>query len=234
MELRTWTDIKTKIQGDYDLADENFVNEAELVTFANEGIDDAETAIHTMHWEDKYFLAPATITLVNGTRDYAFPSNIYGNKVRLLQYVNGATIYEIKRIRQLNVLPYIQSGDPYQYLIVNEEATGAPRIRLFPTPTESGAFVTNWHVRNMKRMTTSASATNVCEIPECINFLYQHMRHSLAKKTRRADLIANEKADLKVQYGLMIEALKEMTVDEDNLVIPDLSSYYDQQGEDWR
>ncbi len=83
----------------------------------------------------------------------------------------------------------------------------------------------------MKRLTTSlVDATNICEVPECVNFVYQHVRRSLAKKTRRADMIQMEDQSLKEQYQLMLDALKEMTVDEDTRIVPDLESYWEQEG----
>lgn len=234
MQLLTYSELKTKLQNDYDITDERFISETELLSYINEAIDDSETTIHTLHHEDKYFLCSTPLTLVNGTQDYAMPSNIYGNKIRLLYYNNGQRKYPVQRCKKLERVALFQQGDDYEYIIVNEEATGAPRIRLLPSPVEDGAYITNWYIRNMKRMTTSALATNVCEVPECVNFVFQHVRRSCAKKTRRADLIDMENEHLKQQYQAMCEALKDMTAEENNLIPMDLSSYYDQEIQLWR
>jgi hypothetical protein len=227
MELRTFADIKTKMGNDYDITDERFVNDTELCGYANEAIDDAETAIHTLHHEDKYFLVPATFSWVSGTADYVMPTDIYGNKIRKVYYNNGNRKYEITRLKNLLDVPNVVAGEDYRYLIINP-STGI-RARFYPTPAETSTNATIWYIRNMKRLTTSlVDATNICEVPECVNFVYQYVRRSIAKKTRRADLVAQESEDLKIQYQLMMDALKEMVPDEDTLIPMDTSFYFEQ------
>lgn len=232
MQLTTYSDLKAKLQNDYDITDQIWIPEAELLGYINEAIDDAETAIHTLHHEDKYFLVRSTFSWVSGTSDYALPTDIYSNKIRLIQYVNGSTIYNIDRVLRLDQIPFIQSSDDYRYIILNDGTNGV-QARFYPTPAETSTNAIIWYVRNMKRMTTSTANSNVCEIPECVNFVYQHVKKNLAKKTRRTDLIAVEDADLKVQYSIMLDALKDMTAEENNLVPFDLSSYADQDGRTW-
>lgn len=230
MQLFALSDINTKLGNDYDITDENFVNLQELVGYINEAIDDSETAIHTLHHEDKYFLVPTTFSWVSGTSDYVLPSDIYGNKIRLVQYSNLPLIYPIHRVKKLDRIPFFQPNDKYEYIIINSTAGGV-KARFYPTPTETSTNVILWYIRNMKRITTNiADATNICEVPECVNFVYQHVRRSLAKKTRRADMIQMENDSLKEQYSLMLDALKEMTVDEDTKIPMDLASYWDQEG----
>lgn len=229
MEQFTYSYIKQKLQNDYDITDENWVSETELLDYINEAIDDAETAIHTMHHEKKYFLVPTTITLVSGTQDYALPSDIYATKIRLLQYINGTKRYLITPIKKLESVAYIDSGSDYSYIIINVTGTGF-RLRLYPTPNENGAYITLWYVRNMARLTTSTASTNICEIPECGNFVIQHVKKNLAKKSRRRDLVSQEDADLKLQYAIMLEALKDPTYDEDNTAEIDTFHYEQQSG----
>lgn len=232
MQLFTFTQLKQKLGNDYDITDEVFVNDTELVGYINEALDDAETAIHTMHWEDKYFLVPGTLSIVNGTQDYSLPSDIYANKIRQIYYINGQIKYEIKRIRDISQTNFVDVTDQFlRYLLINTTASGV-KLRVYPTPTET-INVPIWYVRNMLRMDTSALTTNICELPECVNFVYQHVKKNLAKKSRRTDLIQLEDADLKIQYQIMLDALKDMVVDENNLIPCDLSSYYDQSGEGW-
>lgn len=233
MQLLTYAQMKLKLQSDYDITDERFIDEDDLVGYINEAIDDAETTIHTLHHEDKYFLCPATVSLVASTQDYALPFNIYANKIRLVTYVNGALKYKIDRILRLEEIDYVETTDQLRYVIINEEATGAPRMRFYPIPAETSTNVKLWYIRNMKRMTSSAAATNVCEVPECVNFVYQHVRRSCAKKTRRTDLIEMEDSMLKQQYQAMCDALKDMTAEENNKVPMDLSSYFDQEINQW-
>lgn len=225
MQLFTFDNLKEKLGNDYDITDEVWVSPTELAGYLNDAIDDAEGAIHNLHHEDKYFLTSAAISFVSGTADYAFPADIYGNKVRNFFYVNGSRKYEIKRIRNLYETLLISAGDDYRYLIVNDTANSSPRIRVYPTPQETGSFTTLWYVRNMLRMTTSSLTTNVCEVPECVNFVTQHVKYNLAKKSRNPLLIQAEASDRTLQYNLMLETLKEMTQDENTLMQMDLSHY---------
>lgn len=230
MELFTFSDIKTKLGRDYDIADENFVNDSELAGYVNDAIDDAETTIHTLHHEDKYFFTWETITLISGTQLYSLPSDIYGNKIRMLFYEKGTEKYKIMKLRSIEDIHYIEAGNAYQFLIKND-GTNYTKLAILPTPAEDGTYVTCYYIRNMARVTTSLLSTNVIEIPECINFITQHVRYALARKTRRSDLIKAEKGDLGTQYTLMTDALKDMTADGDNTILPDLSSYEEQEGE---
>lgn len=231
-QLTTYSEMKQKLQNDYDIADENFVTETELIGYINEAIDDSETAIHTMSWEDKYFLTKWPFPWVAGTSSYSPPTDIYGNKIRLIQYVNGAAIYPVMRIKRLQDIPFIVSGDDYQYLITNDITLGY-QYTFYPPIAETSTNATLWYIRNMKRITNSLMADNVCEIPECVNFVYAHVKWNLSKKTRRPELIATEDQNRTLQYGLMLEALKDFTVEENNLMQQDLSSYWDQSGGIW-
>jgi hypothetical protein len=226
MQLFTFAQLKEKIGNAYDITDEVWVSEEELCDYINDAIDDAEGAIHNMHWEEKYFRTSTNLTLVSGTRDLVPPTDIYGNKILKIYYNNGSKRYEVRRIRDLIDTELAQPYDDYKYLIVNDTSNKAPRFRLYPTPLETGTVGTIWYIRNMYRVTTSlVDATNVCEVPECVNFVTQHVRRSLAKKSRNQAMIAVEANDLKVQYDLMLEALKDVTLDENNLVQMDTTFY---------
>lgn len=230
MELRTYTDIITKLNNDYDLTDENFISETELLGYLNEAIDDAEAIVHNLHHEDKYFLTRSTFSWVSGTQDYALPTDIYSNKIRVINYNDGTEKYEIRRLKDLKKIPFLEATDPYQYLIINTTASGV-RARFYPTPAiTNSTYVEIWYIRNMLRMTTSAASTNVCEVPESVNFIYQHCKKNIAKKMRRPDLIAQEESDLKMQYDLLLSNLKDMTADDNTVMEMDLSSYWEQQG----
>jgi hypothetical protein len=228
MQLLTFDEMKDKLQSDYDILDEVFIGEDALVGYINEAIDDAETLIHTLHHEDKYFLVPSTFSWVAGTPDYTLPTDIYGNKIRLIYYNNGDIKYPIERIKNLAIVPSITDADPYQYIIYNTTLAGV-FARFYPTPAETSTNALLWYVRNMARVTNASGAANVCEVPECVNFVYQHVRRSCAKKSRRADLYEMENDELKQQYQAMCDALKDMTAEENTAIPLDMQSYWDQE-----
>lgn len=229
MQLKTYSDIKTKLQNDLDVEDLDFINgETELLGYINEAIDDAESIIHTLGLDSYYFLSQSTITLASGTADYALPSDIYGNKIRKLFYINGNTKYEIHRVRDLREVPFFQSGDDYKYILLTTTGTANnARVRFFPTPAESGAYVQIWYIRNMAAMTTSTASTNVCEVPECVNFIFQHVKARVYEKMGNPTLQLAVQL-VEAQKNLMIETLREMVPDENTVVEPDMSAYEDQ------
>lgn len=225
MNLVTYSSIKTKLYNDLDLYDEDFISEAEFLGYINEAMDDGESVIHNLGLESRYFLNTDTLTLVSGTADYSMPSDIYANKMVKVLYVNGSKSYEVTRVRELNEIPLFGTGEDYKYLILN--LTAGISMRLFPTPTESGAYISRYYIRNMRALTTSTSASNTCEIPEAINFIYQHVKVRVYEKEGNPNL---EKAisDLKIQHDLMVQNLQEMVPDGDNKIPIDSDFYYDQ------
>lgn len=228
MELQTYSNIKTKLQNDLDIEDLDFLNgEEELLGYINEAIDDAESMIHTLGLQAQYFLTQGTITLASGTADYSLPSDIFGHKIKAMFYINGNTKYEIFRVRDIRKTPYFQSGDDYQYLPLTTSATANNfRVRFFPTPAESGAYVQIWYIRNITKMTSAGGATNVCEVPEAINFIYQHVKMRVYEKQGNP-LLVHAKEMLRIQRDLMLETLQEMVPDENSVIEPDTSFYED-------
>jgi len=97
MKFYTWAEIKAKVQRDLDIESEVFVNDAELLGYCNDAIDEAEAEIMGVYSD--YFLARETITLVSGTETYSLPSDIFAHKVRRVMYNNGSSVYEIRRMR---------------------------------------------------------------------------------------------------------------------------------------
>lgn len=229
MILTTYTNIKTKLQNDLDIIDEDFVSETELLGYMNEAIDDSETLIHTLGLEARYFLTTDTLTLANGTTDYAMPSDIYANKLVKLFYINGSIKYEVTRIRDIAEIPFVQTGEDYRYMILN--LTNGIVQRYYPTPAESGPYIQRYYIRNVRPLTTSSSASNTCEIPECINFLYQHVKMRVYEKEGNPNL-PKAMTDLKVQYDLMAQVLREMVPDGNNAIPPDFT-YYDDMSLDF-
>lgn len=226
MELLTYSNIKEKIENDLDLIDEDFISETELLGYMNEALADAQAVIHTLGLEATYFLKNDTINLVSGTSDYAYPSDIYAMKIRKMFYVNGNNKYLINRVRDLNTVQDFVASDDYQYLPVN--VTAGPRIRLFPTPAETGSYVDVWYIRNVRKLTTSTAGTNTCEIPECVNFLFQHVKMRCYEKEGNP-LLMKAIDDVKKQHDLMVQILQEMVPDEDNEIQPNLSFYENSQ-----
>lgn len=232
MNLFTYGDIKTKLQNDLDCEDLDFVNgDEELVGYVNEAIRDAEAIIHTLGLDSRYFLRQGTLTLVPSTSDYELPSDIFATKICKLFYINGTTKYEIFRVRDFKRLPFFQPSDDYEYILLNVPiAPGEPngmRIRLFPTPEEAGDLIQTWYIRKMLTLSTDAADTdNVCEVPECVNFIFQHVKRRVYEKMGNPNLSLAE-SDLQRQTELMKATLQEMVPDENTEAQQDFSFYTD-------
>lgn len=229
MILPTYAQLLAKIKNDNDLSGESFISDNEMLGYLNEAIKNAAKIINVLGYEDKYFMsAPATLNLVNGAQTIALPADIYANKIRKLFYVNGTRIYEIRKIRRLVDIPFVQAGDDYLFEVFFP--TGQlPLLYLYPTPAENGAFLQMYYIRGPKLMDATSIATNVMEIPESENAIYAHIMWNVAKKSKNATMISNAKADLNEQVELMESVLADMFPDENNKVQMDLSAYYDQE-----
>lgn len=224
----TWTEIWTKIKSELDIDDDDdFVDETEAMEFANEAIDEAEAEI--MEAYPDYFLARGTITLVDGTDEYALPSTIYAHKIRGIVYYNGANIYEVKRIRDWRkFLAYrmaryqASESEDYFYFIHNAVA-GAPKILFSPVAYESGQVMEVWFIRQANRLTTGADA---CDIPEFVAFVLDFMRERIEYKRAAGSprhVVAKDKLERTRQR--MVDTLTTMVPDGDNEIEPDFSAY---------
>ena len=229
MTYPTYGALVTKVNNDYDITDENFISPTELLGLFNEAVKDIEKEIHDLHHEDKYFLNQTTITLVPNQSDYAMPTGIYGNKLRHIWYQNGTLKYEIRKLRKLEEVRYTTTGNMYSFLLLNLPLPTGVVFRLYPTPTEAGAFVNVFFIRECQRFAGNVSdPTDVLEIPEAENVVIQHVKRSVARKMRRADLVEFENGLLSQQLDIFRASMKEMIPDENNQAIMDLSAYCSQ------
>jgi hypothetical protein len=246
--MRNWTylEAKTKVERDLDLEEENIIQPEEMVSYFNEAIDVAEADIHKLGLEDEYFLASDQLALVNGTADYSLPTDIYANKLRAVMYQNGATIYEIKRVRErpgqrrfetIAQINYSGGDCDYEYIIKNASAALGPQMQLVPPSREdSTTNVTRWYVRNANRIPqvgeakpTSGNYTQaevdatVLDIPEFMSFVLQYVKNECKKK--EGVLTDGDRQELLAQRNLMIDTLTEMVPDGDDEIPADFSHY---------
>jgi len=122
--MRYWTylEIKTKVQKDLDLEDEDFITESELLGYCNEAIDEAEGEIHTLY--EDYFLDSALLPLMVGQSAYSLPTGIFASKLRGVIYNDGSLIYQITKFKETKKFLAIAEANNstssyYQYLLKN-------------------------------------------------------------------------------------------------------------------
>ena len=64
MKYWAWSEIRSKIEQECDLEDEDFVRRDELLAYCNEAIDEAEAEIHSLY--EDYFLKKVDIAVASG------------------------------------------------------------------------------------------------------------------------------------------------------------------------
>lgn len=222
MRLWTWAEINAKVRADTDNLDVDFIDDTEMLGYANEAIDDIESLIHSLY--EDYFLTYDLVSLSVGVKDYAMPSDIYANKIRILNWDDGSRKYEVRRFRDFKRLPFVDANDDYTYMVYNH-ATAGYYMRLLPASRITDATVlTRWYLRNARRLVLT---TDTCDIPEFVNFVMQHMKMRCYEKEGHPNVL---KAidDLGKLNQMMTTALENMTANEgDTLVPPDFSFYQD-------
>jgi hypothetical protein len=126
---------------------------------------------------------------------------------------------------------YFYPGDDYKFILFNlQQAAGGNQLNLYPTPQETGPLIMVQYIREFHRLTSSLTdPTNVCELPECTNYLFQYMKWKIAIKRRLPEVAETEKATLAIEYQTLQQTFKEMVPDENNKVQLDLSAYYNQE-----
>jgi hypothetical protein len=218
MNQYTLAQIKQKVQQPLDLEEEIFIRPTELLDNINEAIRDAEAKIHTIY--EDYFLTSATISLVAGTSEYDLPTDMYANKIRGFVYADGSDYYPVLRLRKFDLIPYITSEEPYNFIIKNYP-TGK-KLVIFPASRiTSSTALTCWYLRNAKQLVND---TDVCDIPEFVNYIVQKTKVLCMQKEGHPLLESAEKK-LMDEDKLMVETLTVSIPDEDNRISMDLSSY---------
>lgn len=230
MKFWTWAEIRTKVEQECDLEDEDFVRPEELLAYANEAIDEAEAEIHSLY--EDYFLKKVDLAVVADDELFSLTTllpDIYADKIRkiIFRQGTGATVYTVTRLRdwkkfeQKAVADTQTTTDLYQYFLVNS-TPGNPQIMLVPKSREAGTM-TVWYLRNANRLAVDA---DVCDIPEFINFVFSHMKMKVyAKEGHPGYQEALER--LETERARMNAVLASRVPDMDNEIELDVSAYED-------
>jgi hypothetical protein len=220
--MPTVGDLLDEVEAELDVADEDFVERDELLVYLKRAINKAESLI--LNLNEDYFLAePAEITLASGTASYSLPADIYGQKIRLVQYDNGNDDYQIKRLKNLADIPRIEDNDNYQYLITSDYTNGT-KLRLYPTPAENGAVVTLWYLRNVD---LPDADDDTLDLPEAYDFCKQFVKDMVANKENMA-AGAGPSPALLAEQELLIASLHQRFVDEQVVTAEEVNSFIDE------
>lgn len=227
MKYWTWAEIRAKVEAEIDLEDENFVRPAELLGYANEAIDEAEAEIHTLY--EDYFLKFVDIPITANTEYISVATqmpDIYADKIRRIIYKNqGNSVYTLNRIRdwkkfeQKSAMDQQSSTDLLEYFLVNR-TPGNPEILLVPKAYEAGTMKV-WYLRNANRLATD---TDICDIPEFINFVFAHIKVKVYGKEGHPGY-PEAMQKLEQERERMNAVLSNRVPDADNEIDMDLSAY---------
>lgn len=226
MTYWTWAQIKDKVERDLDLQDETFIQDEEMLGYANEAIDECEAEILTLY--EDYFLTSANLALVTGTSEYSLPSDIYATKIRSIIYRSGSLIFPITKIKEWNKFEAIAfetaypATQTYKYILKNPSAAAGYKIVLYPPAQETSATnVTIWYIRNANRLT---ALTDTCDIPEFVQFVIQYVKVRCYEKEGHPNLEFSVQA-LEKQRAMMVQTLGDMIPDGDSEIQKDFSYY---------
>lgn len=218
--MPTLGDLKDRVESELDLEDEDFISDAEFLSYTRRAVNSAENIITTLN-EDYLLAKPHTITLVSGQSEYSLPSNIYANKIRkLICGTNTQDRYLVSKIKRIEETMRIEPGEEYRYLLTNDPTDGV-QITLYPTPAQSGEVLTLWHLRNARELSVN---TDEIDLPEAYDYITQHVKDACINKERMTP-DAPKSAALAEEERLLIEALTDRIPDEDNTIEPDLTFY---------
>ena len=225
MKYWTWAEIKDKVQRDLDFEGEVFINETELLGYANEAIDEVERQVHTLYSD--YFLTRSQITLVSGQETYDLPADIYANKIRSVIYRNSTKVFKIERLRdwhKLEEYETYQSGTHasirFGWFFLNS-TPGQPQIIMAPTPRENGAFVQIWYLCNANALAVDA---DILDIPEAANYVMQYIKVRCYEKEAHP-MVQKAMQDLAVEKSTTLATLAGLAADGDNEIESDMSVY---------
>lgn len=229
MAFKTLLNLKTKINRDLDLEEEEFVQPEEMVEYINDAIALSEAEIVKLGLRDKYFLTRSKISLVSGQEDYDLPTNIYANKIVKIIYENGATIYTLTPIDSKDMfedIQYMNKYPPteiYQYLI-RHDTPGVEKLQIVPAAQQNVTnALTVWFYRDANKLADDA---DVCDLPEiCYQFVYQSVRTRVYEKSR-GSAWRDAMNDLAAIKTIMVDTLTQQIPDADlTMIEQDLTAY---------
>lgn len=229
MNYKTYGELKLKVQRETDTEAEDFVQDAELMSYFQDAVNEAEAHIHKLGLEDDYFLKRTTFDLTLGQEYLTMPADIYANKIRSLVFKWNDAIYPVKRLKGRrrfllaeNMLLEDNASEYYGYIILNNDPTTNPVLQLYPTGKHTGSDLFIMHyIRNAVEITDDDS---IVDIPEFYSFITAFVKWKIFSKEGSA-LRDSYKADLDEQKALMIQTLEQMVPDDDNIIEAETDHY---------
>jgi hypothetical protein len=222
MQTVIWGDLRDKIEREMDLQEESIIDEDMLKDYGNKGIDYCETRIHLL-CED-YFKSKYELPMVEGTSEYAMPSDIYANKIRYVQFDDGQYDYKVKKIKTRDIVN-VQADDDYRFDVQHSSAADGIKFVLYPAARETtDDQIVMWYIRNANEIEDDDS---VVDIPEFVSVVEAYVKHQASIKLRDPLLITKYKDELDRETQAMMATLGTMIPDDEEELDIDTSFYDD-------
>ncbi len=220
--MKTWGIMKGEIKTECNIEGEDFISDAELLVFANDGKDQAEAEIISLY--DKYLETDGYLALASGEQEIDPPSDIYANKITAIWYNNGTENYEIKFIKRKEDIYNTGSNDCYKYSIKNSTADG---IKIILHPASRETSTENVVIHYIRESAAIEDDDSVMDIPLADNFIKQHIKDKVKEKEIGPMNTQGESPAAAKERQLLIEALNQMIPSDsaDEMEIND--SFYD-------
>lgn len=219
MAYKTKLQVVQKVERDMDLEDEEFIQASEMTEYINDAITLIEAHMNTLGLRDQYFLTRTTLSLVQGTADYALPTNLYADKLHEIVYSNGATIYSVRPMQktasaeEIEHLNRYSSTEYYRYRIRNDSAA-SKYLQLIPAARETATnVIVIEYFRDLARVSADA---DLVEIPEIAYlYLYQYIKVKVYEKEGHANYSAAT-VELGKLEALMLSTLQGQLADDNS------------------
>jgi hypothetical protein len=220
--MKTWTTMRTEIRAETNTEGEDFISDAELLTWVNEGKDMAEKEIVSLY--DKYLETEADLVMTDGSEYVSLPSDIFANKITGIFYDNGDTSYEVKLLKDKRETLEVGEEDDYRFRFDNSTASGV-RIKLYPEARESSTGnLTCFYIRESAAID---SDSDTVDIPIADSFIKQYIKDKIKEKEVGPMNVTGPSPALQRERDLLIEALNHMVPSESADEMDLDTSFYD-------
>lgn len=208
---KLWSALRTEIKNDMNLHGEDFVSDAELLAWANDGIRRAEKIILGLY--DKYMETSANLALTTGTSVYALPSGIIANKITHIEYNNGTGLeYEVYYIKRKRELRYVDTNDNIYRYYIKHDSGSSPQIVISPAARETST--TNVIIYFIREAATISSDSDSIDIPIADAYVKQYIKDEVRHKEIGPMFPQQESPRLQQEEKLLVEALNNMIPDD--------------------
>lgn len=220
MAYMTWTELAAQLEDELDLEEGILVSDAEKIRLVNRLIRQCHR--ETIRINKRFYKTHDFVSLVQGTSEYAMPTNIYNARFTRIQYDDGSCAYRVPPIKDEKIAS-VDTQDDYSYDLENAGTANGLRFVLYPpSRVTSNTALKRIYTRAPEAVTSGASLIDV--IDDGIDFIMKNMRVPIAEKRQHPMLAQwiNERAEALQDFR---ESLDPMNDDGANEVEGDFSHY---------